>query len=161
MGVIVSISGLLNDMLKQCVRCSQKKSTIAVHCYKHSYHNMFAHMCVLCFMSVCLDQKNTCCYKQCFINMPFRGCPWASLFIMGLLAGDYTCRLTLLLSFCAGTAVLWGGLRPPLFIMGLLVGDYICHLRLLLSLCASAVVSIGSLRPPLFLTRPPSRQLLR
>ena len=112
MGVIVSISGLLNDMLKQCVRCSQKKSTIAVHCYKHSYHNMFAHMCVLCFMSVCLDQKNTCCYKQCFINMPFRGCPWASLFIMGLLAGDYTCRLTLLLSFCAGTVVSRGGLRP-------------------------------------------------
>ena len=71
-----------------------------------------------------------------FLNTRFRGCLWASLFIMGLLAGDYTCRVTLLLSFCAGTVVLRGGLRPPLFIMGLLVGDYICHLRLLLSLCA-------------------------
>ena len=132
--MIVSISGLLNNTLKLFV-IFKEQYTLTVHVNKHSYHNMFAHICVLCFMNVCL-LKSACCYKQCFVNMRFRGCLWASLFIMGLLAGDYTFRLTLLLSFCAGTVVLRGGLRPPLFIMGLLVGDYICHLRLLLSLCA-------------------------
>ena len=133
MYVIASISGLLSTMLKQVAICLQTY-TITVLVRKHSYHSMFAHICVLCFMNVCL-LKSACCYKQCFVNMRFRGCLWASLFIMGLLAGDYTCRVTLLLSFCAGTVVLRGGLRPPLFIMGLLVGDYICHLALLLSLC--------------------------
>ena len=68
--------------------------------------------------------------------MRFRGCLRPFLSIMGLLAGDYTCHLTLLSSFCPGTVALSGGLRPPLFIMGLLVGNYICHLTLLLSLCA-------------------------
>ena len=56
----------------------------------------------------------------------------AVLFVMGLLAGDCTCHLTLLLSFCAGTVVSRGGLLPPLFKMGLLVGDDPCHLMLLL-----------------------------
>ena len=121
MYVIASIKGLLNTMLNHFVTCV-KTYTITVRVYRHSHHNMSAHSCVLCFMNV-RPLKSACCYKQCFMNMRFRGCLWASLFIMGLLAGDYTFRLTLLLSFCAGTVVLRGGLRPPLFIMGLLVGD--------------------------------------
>ena len=133
MYVIASISGLLSTLLKQVAICLQAY-TITVLVCKHSYRSMFAHICVLCFMNVCLKKAHAAIHI--FLNIRFRGCLWASLFIMGLLAGDYTCRVTLLLSFCAGTVVLRGGLRPPLFIMGLLVGDYICHLRLLLSLCA-------------------------
>ena len=91
--MIVSISGLLNNTLKLFV-IFKEQYTLTVHVNKHSYHNMFAHICVLCFMNVCL-LKSACCYKQCFVNMRFRGCLWASLFIMGLLAGDYTCRVTL------------------------------------------------------------------
>jgi len=108
--------------------------TIIVHVYRHSYHNMFAQIWLL-FLHERIYFKTACYYKQCFMNMRFRCCLQPSLFIMGLLAGDYTCHLTLLLSFCPGTVVLRGGLRPPLFIMGLLVGDYICHLTLLVILC--------------------------
>ena len=109
------------------------KYTITVHAYRHNYHNLFEHIWLSFFKSVFV--LNACCHTQCFMNIRFRGCLRPSLFIMGLLAGDYTCHLTLLLSFCPGTVVLRGGLRPPLFIMGLLVGDYICHLTLLVILC--------------------------
>ena len=56
MYVIATISGWLNTMLKQFATRLQTY-TITVRVYKHSYHNMFAHMCVLCFMNVRLDQK--------------------------------------------------------------------------------------------------------
>ena len=64
MYVIASISGLLSTMLKQFATCLQTY-TITVRGYKYSCHDMFAHLCVLCLMNVCL-KKNACCYKHVF-----------------------------------------------------------------------------------------------
>ena len=58
MYVIASISGLLSTMLKQFAICLQTY-TITVRVYRHSHHNMSAHICVLCFMNVCLKKTHT------------------------------------------------------------------------------------------------------
>ena len=57
MYVIASISGLLSTLLKQVAICLQAY-TITVLVCKHSYRSMFAHICVLCFMNVCLKKTH-------------------------------------------------------------------------------------------------------
>ena len=57
MYVIASIRGLLSTLLKQVAICLQAY-TITVLVCKHSYRSMFAHICVLCFMNVCLKKAH-------------------------------------------------------------------------------------------------------
>ena len=57
MYVIVSVSGLLNNTLKLFV-IFKEQYTLTVHVNKHSYHNMFAHICFLLFMNVYIKKTH-------------------------------------------------------------------------------------------------------